>query len=536
MRPETTEQPTIAPLSPSDSIAVVYHNADILMPSHLLVGELREEGFEVSCENYTFLDGRKIFPEQESTITPYHFFAENPTQITQRIIDALRNPKVRMIVFPNGGNGMAEMVDLLEQERMKGNLPQRNDMFFVGFSDTEKATNYLANNGFGQAIVCYPVTGGNLTDLIQSLKQQQQQVQELKAVNQAARDYEDLSGYLISGVSEEHYESYCRIEPDEKGDIVFLERFPLTLKEQLETYAKEGKLGNIKAIMLSKNFTSSLEELDKEAAEIFEEYQIAPIPIYHGVGCGHNLTKKDSTFLPLRTRVQIVANQTQAEQTSFDMIISPLREIENIESVAKDFSQRERSIKTTELPLAEEYQAKETVEGVFCHAIRYPYGFRAEGVKNKIKENPDQKFPVTINIADFNGFDYDDLGMSWFKSLTQEEQNKFNSNEQVKMIQMCLMDLKISGYMDNISEVTISSRTGLTADTETWLQEFQQRILPETACKTAISGIENPLETAMKEQINARKQATKSAGDIPPTSTSPKETERLQSTETTLSH
>lgn len=489
------------PFEADNKATVIYHNSFVVMPNKAVVSELEARGIDTNCKNYKTLRGEKVYPDLEKIVEPYHFFSDHPSEIVSDIIAAIKNPEVRLVIFPNGGNGMAEIIDLIEQEKLKGNLPERNDIFFVGFSDTEKAINYLAHNcGFGQAIISSRVTGKNLEEIVDSISKEGSQIQRLKPVNMAAKTSDELIGNLISASCDEHDEGYSRIEPLE-GDIVFLENFPRNFKEQLEIYAKKGLLPNIQAFALSSNFPEKdLEIINEEAEKIFKKYEIAPIPIFYGIDCGHGIPNDKSKHLLLQTAIAIKKDG----KDSFAEI-SNLRTDENIRTTTTQISEREKFVRfESRIRMPEEYRAKQLEDELFCHTINTAYGQRAEGIKDVIRKNPTEKFSVTINMPDFRDFNPDDIGMRWFKELNKEQQDKWMSDQQIKAIQMCVMDLKLSGYTDNIKQLTIASRLDFPVSVKEWLNDFQKRILTEIPCQTKVSDIENPQETSLRNSIDER--------------------------------
>ena len=489
------------PFEVGNKAAVIYHNSFVVMPNKAVVGQLESRGIETYCRNYQTLRGDKVYPDSSEIVEPYHFFSDHPSAIASDIISAIKNPEIRLIIFPNGGNGMAEIVDLIEQERLKGNLPERNDIFFVGFSDTEKAINFLAHNcGFGQAIISSRVTGRNLEEIVDSISTEGHQIQRLKPVNTASTSSGEIRGNLISASCDEHDEGYSRIEPS-RGDLVFLESFPRAFKEQLEIYGKKGLLPNIQAFALSSNFPEQdLERINKESEKIFKKYRVAPIPIFHGIDFGHGVPNDKAKHLSLQTGISI-----KKDGEGFFVEISNLRTDENIRSTAIELSEREKFVRfESGTRTSEEYKAKQHEDELFCHAINTAHGHRAEGIKDVIKKNSAQKFSVTINMPDFSDFNPDDMGMRWFKELSKEQQDKWISDQQVKAIGMCVMDLKLSGYTDNIKQLNIASRLDFPNSVKEWLSDFQKRILPEIPCQIKVSGIENPQETTLRNSIDEK--------------------------------
>jgi muramoyltetrapeptide carboxypeptidase len=200
--------------------------------------------------------------------------------------DLWMDPEIDLLVFAYGGKGAADVVEVLDWEKLK-----KRDMRVIGFSDLTMLVNTMMVKGVG-----HPYTGPVLTTLGYSNKRAVKRMRDmmsgspedikLKVVKSTEKTVEGLPmGGLLDRL---HKLTKNGTLKDLSGRIIFIENtngYAPRTEEMLGEMIEKGVFANAAAVVIC-DFNSkspkaeTREKLEKFAAKI-------PCPVYSGFPYGH---------------------------------------------------------------------------------------------------------------------------------------------------------------------------------------------------------------------------------------------------------
>lgn len=210
-----------------------------------------------------------------------------PAERRARLMEELwMDPEVDLLVFAYGGQGAADVVDVLDWEKLK-----KRDMRVIGFSDLTMLVNTMMVKGIG-----HPYTGPVLTTLGYSSKAAVKRMRDmmsgcpadvkLEAVKAGEKPVEGLPmGGLLDRL---HRLTKKGTLTDLSGRVVFIEntnKYAPRTEEMLDEMIEKGVFAKAAGVVICDfNSKSPKEEtrakLEKFAAKI-------PCPVYVGFPYGH---------------------------------------------------------------------------------------------------------------------------------------------------------------------------------------------------------------------------------------------------------
>jgi muramoyltetrapeptide carboxypeptidase LdcA involved in peptidoglycan recycling len=501
-----------------------------------------EKGLLVNHQNYKFKDGSPLLDDPGSyRADGYHIWADKPENFVDYLITQMRDRDVKAVFLPNGGSGIIEAIDLLEQKRVKGELPERDDILWLGFSDTEKLCSYFGQFGYGQAFTVpkdedlldkgieerdkdVKLVRDNLFSVLFDGKEQER---ELTPVNdQAKRQEEVISGDVVGGSINnilQNKQGYNRIEIREEN-ILYLENQDIAgIEKTLLHYIENGQLGNCSAIIINK-YAGQRNELDERGSverikELCLNHGITK-PLYFGLPSGHNKgIDKDTIAMPFCSNITITHDGGKVTAK-----LSPFRTQEQMADLRKYVTEREYIIayeetvddaaynpQTITIAADSDASSLEPGEYLVVPVQRTPNGNNIRNCHNILREAVDKK-DLIVTFPNFF-------------SHTAASQDGYIHAMYVNAIQSTLMDFKSSGNMDKVKSLTINCPCKLPEEVKSWLADFNKRHQIEIN----LSVSKNPALTypkdidipRMKEEVAATVAGSGAAAGAPPLADAP---------------
>lgn len=200
---------------------------------------------------------------------------------------AWRDPEIDMIICSRGGRGTA---DLVAQINWSG-LPQRPELYVMGYSDVTMLLCAMSAKGYGR-----PIAGPVVSSLASLNKNIMPQIKKmfhgealapikLKAVRPGECAGKTLAGLLNRFVLS--VRNKCGV--DTKGKIIIIEcvrSTPEKIRSDLDELVKEGFFTGASGVVFGHFLQSGKREVING---IFNDFaQKVKIPVYRGLPFGHN--------------------------------------------------------------------------------------------------------------------------------------------------------------------------------------------------------------------------------------------------------
>jgi len=244
-----------------------------------------------------------------------------------RLVEELwLDPEVDVLTFAVGGQGAAEVIELLDWEKLK-----TRDMKVIGFSDLTLLVNTMLAKGAG-----HPYTGPVLTTLSYSNENAVKRMRDMMAgcpskvkLTPVKAGKATVSGLAMGGLLDRLDQLVKRnLMPDASGRVVFIEntnKYAPRTEEMLGCLRSAGVFDKAAAVVIC-DFNSkqpaeeTRERLEKFAASI-------PCPVYSGYPYGHI---SNTSIIDFRRRLAISPDGTLSwahdKKTDFNRLVREVSE------------------------------------------------------------------------------------------------------------------------------------------------------------------------------------------------------------------
>ena len=224
-----------------------------------------------------------------------------------RLVEELwLDPEVDVLTFSRGGKGAAEVIELLDWEKLKS-----RDMKVIGFSDLTLFVNTMLAKGAG-----HPYTGPVLSTLSYSNEKAVKRMRDMMAgrpgeikLAPVKAGKSAVSGLAMGGLLERLDQLAKRnLLPDSSGRVIFIEntnRYASRAEELLCSLRTAGVFNKAAAVVIC-DFNANQPE--SETRELLEKFAASiPCPVYSGYPYGHI---PDTSIIDFRRKLTIKPDGT----------------------------------------------------------------------------------------------------------------------------------------------------------------------------------------------------------------------------------